>query len=232
MCRQSCPFTTRSSTAPWTLQGVFCRKSTGCILGSRGYSRDRTGVHFTDLPTTKRRCFSNTRIPVALGWPEITWLCTTHVDNEFLKREAGINHTKVERVVACAPHGMSRLGFTHAVFDGRLPGFERVVREYINHLWWLLIEGNGVSQPAARNKVQRRRGDGFHRGGSGIEEIHFIFEAGRRLWGQKAGGKVGEGFSLWPGLSLVVLFFPAAPWPGPPFALLALPLSSPNTLSP
>src|SRR5260370_4169568 len=107
---------------------------------------------------------------------------------------------------------MSGLGFTQAVFDGCLPGFERVVREYINHLWWLLIEGNGVSQPAARNKVQRRRGDGFHRGGSRIEEIHFIFEAGRRLLRPKGGFQWGDRCPGAPSSALVLRFFPATRW--------------------
>src|SRR5260370_2614538 len=105
---------------------------------------------------------------------------------------------------------MSCLGFTHAVFDGRLPGFERVVCEYINPLWVMLIEGHGVSEPAARNKVQSRRGDGFPRGGSGIEEKHFIFEAGRRLWRQNAGCSVGNDCHGRQGSSIVVYFFPAS----------------------
>src|SRR5260370_17172070 len=119
---------------------------------------------------------------------------------------------------------MSGLGFTQAVFDGCLPGFERVVREYINHLWWLLIEGNGVSQPAARNKVQRRRGDGFHRGGSRIEEIHFIFEAGRRLWREKSGWEGGERWHGRKRSSNSAYFFPTDPSPPPLSPSLPRPL--------
>src|SRR5215471_2357740 len=129
---------------------------------------------------------------VALRRAKVAGFYSAHVDNDSLEHYPGVTHADFERVVPAIPNAVTGIGFTNAVFHRCFPGLEREIREHIDHLRRLIIERDGIPQPATGNEIQGWRGDHLYLRCSAFEKIHLVFETRRCLWRQNTRSGIGN----------------------------------------